>query len=51
MVEIKRTDENGTPIKAADITLDQLEFIFHAIRNVDPDFRSKELENIIGELL
>jgi DNA-binding cell septation regulator SpoVG len=50
MVEIKRTDEHGNPIAAVDITLDQLEFIWHALRSVDDDFRSPELESTISQL-
>ena len=51
MVEIKRTTETGQPIAAADITIDELEFIWHALRSVDPDFRNFELEETISLLL
>ena len=51
MVEIKRTDEHGHPIKAVDITADQLEYIYHALRSVDPDLRNFELEETISLLL
>lgn len=51
MIEIKRTTETGNPIAAVDITLDQLEYIWHSLRAVDPDLRSEDLEFKIKWLL
>jgi len=51
-VTIKRWTEDGNSgVAAIDITLDQLEFIYHALRAYDPDLRSYELEDKIGQLL
>jgi hypothetical protein len=51
MVEIKRTTDTGVPLAAVDITIDQLEYIYHALREVDPDLRAPDLEDKIQFLL
>ena len=51
MIEIKRTNEHGHPIAAVDITVDQLEYIWHSLRSVDDDFRAPVIEEKIGWIL
>jgi hypothetical protein len=51
MIEIKRMTEQGHPLAAADITIHELEYIYHALREVDPDLRSPDLEDKIQFIL
>jgi hypothetical protein len=51
-VTVKRWDESGNKcLGTVELTLDQLEYIWHSLRAVDPDLRSPPLENKIHKLL
>ena len=51
-VTVKRWDESGNKcLGTVELTLDQLEYIWHSLRAVDPDLRSPELEDKIRKLL
>jgi hypothetical protein len=51
MIEIKRMTEQGQPLAAVDITIHELEYIYHALREVDPDLRAPDLEDKIQFIL
>ena len=51
MIEIKRMTEQGHPLAAVDITIHELEYIYHALREVDPDLRAPDLEDKIQFIL
>jgi hypothetical protein len=51
MIEIKRMTEQGHPLAAVDITIHELEYIWHSLRAVDPDLRSPDLEDKIQFIL
>lgn len=51
-VTIKRWSEDGNVgVASIEITTDTLEFIWHALRAYDPDFRDRDLEEKISQLL
>jgi hypothetical protein len=51
-ITLKRWDESGNNcLGTAEINLDELEIIWHALRWVDPDLRATDLENKIHKLI
>ena len=51
-ITLKRWDESGNNcLGTQEITLDQLEYIWHSLRAVDPDLRAPDLEDKIQFLL
>jgi hypothetical protein len=51
-ITLKRWDESGNKcLGTAEIDLDELEIIWHALRWVDPDYRVPELESKIHRLI
>lgn len=43
--------ENNTGKVGVDFTVDELEFIYNAVRKVDPDYRSEDIEFKLSQLL
>jgi hypothetical protein len=51
-VTVKRWDESGNKcLGTVELTLDQLEYIWHSLRAVDPDLRAPVIESKIHKLL
>jgi hypothetical protein len=51
-ITLKRWDESGNNcLGTQEITLDQLEYIWHSLRAADPDFRAPVIEDKIYKLL
>ena len=50
-IDIKKINEFGHVINAANISIDELEFIWRALTSYDDDLRIYDLENKIENLL
>ena len=46
-----RVDKEGMNVAGVDFTAVEWQFIYFAVKNVHPDYRSEEIENKINQLL
>ena len=51
IIDIKKINDLGHTINAANISIDELKFILYALTNYDNDLRIYDLENKIENLI
>jgi hypothetical protein len=51
MIVADRVDTEGSTVSGVDFNAVEWEFIYYAVKNVNPDYRNMEIENKINQLL